>query len=81
MATNLMEYIKIQWDDIHHSRNQDWKVLAIIAGVFYGLLKISPTVIPLQIALTISGLIACGMGIYMTVIHWTIFLRQNADNC
>ncbi|MDI6791314.1 MAG: hypothetical protein QME81_00375 [bacterium] len=34
---DLMEYIKIQWADIHHTRNQEWKVLVIIVGVFYAL--------------------------------------------
>jgi len=30
----ILAYMEQQWDDIHHSRNQDWKVLVIIVGIF-----------------------------------------------
>ena len=50
---NLLEFIRIQWDDIHHSRNQDWKVLAIIGGAFYVLLQTTNPAF--QIAATIFG--------------------------
>lgn len=29
-----LEYIRIQWADIHHSRNQVWQALVIIAGIY-----------------------------------------------
>lgn len=76
MQIDLMEYIKIQWTDIHHTRNQDWKVLVIILGTFYALFKVSPKHIWLHIAITIFGLVACGMGIYMSLIHWLIFYSK-----
>jgi len=75
-VTDLMEYIRIQWTDIHHTRNQEWKVLVIIVGIFYALFKISPTDIWLHVAITILGLIACGMGIYMNLAHWLIFYSK-----
>jgi glucan phosphoethanolaminetransferase (alkaline phosphatase superfamily) len=75
---DLLEYIKIQWADIHHSRNQDWKVLVIIIGIFYALFKVSPEHIWLHIAITSLGLIACGMGIYMSLIHWLIIYAKRA---
>jgi len=67
---DLMEYIKVQWADIHHSRNQEWRVLVIIIGIFYALFKINPEYICLHVAITILGLFACGMGIYMSLVHW-----------
>jgi hypothetical protein len=72
----LLEYIKIQWADLHHSRNQDWKVLVIIIGIFYALFKVSPENTWLHIAITGLGLIACGMGIYMSLTHWLIFYNK-----
>jgi len=73
---DLMEYIKIQWADIHHTRSQDWKVLVIILGVFYALFNVSPKYLWLHVAITIFGLVACGMGIYMSLIHWLIFYSK-----
>ncbi|MDD5772445.1 MAG: hypothetical protein PHX78_03165 [bacterium] len=74
---DLLEYIKIQWEDIHHSRNQEWRVLAIIIGIFYALFNINPASYnELHIAITILGLIACGMGVYMSVIHWFLFYNK-----
>lgn len=73
---DLLEYIKIQWADLHHTRNQDWKVLVIIIGIFYALFKVSPEHTWLHIAITCLGLIACGMGIYMSLIHWLIFYAK-----
>jgi hypothetical protein len=70
---NLMEYIKVQWTDIHHTRNQEWKVLVIIIGIFYALFKVNPEHRWLHVAITFLGLIACGMGIYMCLVHWGIF--------
>lgn len=73
---DLMEYIKVQWTDIHNTRNQDWKVLVIIVGIFYALFRISPQNFWLHIAVTISGLIASGMGIYMSLSHWWLIFSK-----
>ena len=70
---DLMEYIKIQWADIHHTRNQEWKVLVIIIGVFYAFFNVNIQHVTLHIAISIVGLIACGIGIYMSIVHWLIF--------
>jgi len=80
--SDLMEYIKVQWADIHHSRNQEWKILAVLGAVFASLLATSldPLV---QVAITIFGLVVCVMGIYITVAHWMIFYskRQFITQC
>jgi len=73
---DLMEYIKIQWADIHHTRNQEWKVLVIIIGIFYALFKVNPEHKWLHVAITFFGLIASGMGIYMCLAHWLILYSK-----
>jgi len=40
MIERNLEYIKLQWADIHHSRQQEWKALAVIAGIFYALAQV-----------------------------------------
>lgn len=75
-AVDLMEYIKIQWTDIHHTRNQDWKVLVILIGIFYALFAVNIERFWLHLAITLLGLLACGMGIYMGLIHWLIFYSK-----
>lgn len=72
--SDLIEYIKIQWADIHHSRNQEWKILAIIGGSFYILLQ--TTNIILQMVAMILGLVACLLGIYISIMHWAIFYSK-----
>ena len=54
---DLVEYIKVQWADIHHTRNADWKVLIIIIGVFYALFNVDPKTTELQVAIVVVGLI------------------------
>ena len=34
MNEHIMDYIKLQWEDIHHSRQQEWQALGVIAGNF-----------------------------------------------
>ena len=72
---DLIEYIKIQWTDIHYTRNQEWKILAIIGGVFAALF-IKPMDSFLQIAITTFGLIVCIIGTYISIAHWIIFYSK-----
>lgn len=74
--SDLMEYIKIQWADIHHTRNQDWKILVIIVGIFYALFNVPIEYVWLHGAIIFLGLVACGMGIYMSLTHWIIFYSK-----
>ncbi|MFQ5645723.1 MAG: hypothetical protein ACE5GM_02230 [bacterium] len=73
---DLIEYIKIHWADIHHSRNQDWKILILIAGIFYILFKIPDNNNSLYLLMVVLGLVACGMGAYISISHWFIFYRK-----
>lgn len=73
---NLMEYIKIQWADIHHSRNQDWKILLIILSIFYALLNVNFEQISLRIGITLLGLIASAIGVYISLMHWRLLYSK-----
>lgn len=33
-ADQIIEYIKLQWVDIQHSRTQEWTIFALVAGIF-----------------------------------------------
>lgn len=79
MATNkfdLIEYIRILWTDIHHTRNQEWKILAIIIGGVFAALFVKPMDSHLQMAITIFGLIVCIIGAYISIAHWIIFYSK-----
>ncbi len=71
-SSDLVQFMKIEWTDIHHSRNQEWRFLAIIAAAFAALF-VFPMSLTLQIAVTVFGLILCLMGIYISIAHWIIF--------
>lgn len=62
--STILEYIKIQWQDIHHSRLQEYTVFGLVAAVFYALSKtgdvnkeLQPLVIWVGFFFSIIGLI------------------------
>lgn len=73
--SDLMEYIKVQWDDIHHSRNQEWRLVAILGGILWGLSKesLDPC---FHKVIAILGLVVSSMGIYTSYAHWKIFYSK-----
>jgi len=74
--SDLMDYIKVQWADIHHSRNQEWKILLIIAGVFYALFKIKLEYREFHTIIALLGLGICSIGIYVAISHWILFQNK-----
>jgi hypothetical protein len=80
--SDLMEYIKVQWDDIHHSRKQEWQFLLPLVGIFAGLFTTTVSE-HLQVPLSLLGLVVCSLGLYTSVAHWTIFYskRQLIRQC
>ncbi len=74
-----MECMKLQWADIHHSRNQDWKALLAIIGVFSALFYLNGSAFDgkdtywIQTFGAVGGVLACGVGGYMSFAHWRIF--------
>jgi len=79
---DLMEFIKVQWDDIHHSRNQEWKVLALLVPV-YASFFVRTLDSRIRMAIAFLGLIVCVVGLFMSLSHWIIFYnkRQIISQC
>jgi len=72
---DFIHYIRILWNDIHHSRNQEWKFIAIITGVFASLFVESPFV-ELKVTIVCVGLIVCSLGLYTSISHWIVFYSK-----
>lgn len=72
--SDLMEFIKTEWADIHHSRNQEWKVLAMI-GVSLYLLSQADS-LSLRIVAIAIGIVTCAVGILISIKHWAIFYSK-----
>jgi hypothetical protein len=76
VVSDLIEYIKIQRASIHHSRNQEWRILVVVLSVFYALFNVPGDAKSLHIAITVLGLIACGIAAYVSYAHWLGFFRK-----
>lgn len=68
---HLLEIIKDEWADIHHTRNQEWTSLAIIGGIIYILFQAEN--LCLQQAIAGLGIIVCILSILMSFRHWLLF--------
>jgi hypothetical protein len=76
-----LTYIQIQWDDIHHSRLQEWTLLATVMGIFlviFGdkvlpLEKPSPEVLLVKLSLSIFGFLVALIGAMISWQHSKIF--------
>ncbi len=71
--SDVTDYIKTQWDDIHHSRNQDWRILQLIGGVFIALIIKAGIPKDFRIAIVVVGLIISLIGFYVSIAHFIIF--------
>ena len=69
-----IEYIKLQWADIHHSRLQDWSYIGVIAGVLYAIVNIQNP--ELRIGLSLLGLLSSVLGAAMAWQHYRIFIDK-----
>jgi hypothetical protein len=72
--STAIEYIKLQWEDIHHSRLQDWSYIGVIAGVIYGIVNTQTT--ELKLGLSLLGLISSALGAFMAWQHYQIFMDK-----
>lgn len=72
--STAIEYIKLQWADIHHSRLQDWSYIGVIAGVLYAIVNISQP--ELRIGLSLLGLLSSILGASMAWQHYHIFMDK-----
>jgi len=72
--SNAIAYIKLQWEDIHHSRLQDWSYIGVIAGVFYAIANIHD--LGLLIGFGSLGFLSSVLGASMAWQHYQIFIDK-----
>jgi hypothetical protein len=74
----LLEVYKAQWEDIHHSRNQDWELSKLILAGFLGLSGLTAfTNASVLIALlSISFILLSILGILVTIRHKNLFAEK-----
>lgn len=72
--SDLMELMKIQLEDIHHTRNQEWTILAMIGISFYFLSQAAN--LAFRIVAIVFGIATCIIGIAVSIKHWAIFYRN-----
>jgi len=69
----MLDYIKIQWADIRHSRLQEWSALGVVGGVMYALVNLETTSVQPKILLGLLGLLGAIIGASMSWQHYHIF--------
>jgi hypothetical protein len=70
--SDTSDYINAQWNDIHHSRIQDWRIILLISGIVTALIvKERPP--EFTTCFLIVGPILSLIGFYISVTHWIIF--------
>ena len=74
MNEHALEYIKIQWADIHHSRQQEWKALGVVAGIFFAIANVQDP--RARIFLGLLGISSSFLGACISWQHHTIFLGK-----
>jgi hypothetical protein len=84
MVERNLEYIRLQWADIHHSRQQEWKALAAAAGIYLAMAQIDlPEAQPAldaalgaRIFLGLLGFLSAFLGACISWQHHTAFLHK-----
>lgn len=71
-----LQYIKTEWDDIHHSRHQEWKALGAIAAILATLSQLSSSPLGLKVFLCFLGFIFSILGAWMALQHRKIMMTK-----
>lgn len=74
MNEYTLEYIKLQWADIHHSRQQEWKALGVIAGIFYALVNVQDP--EARFFLGLLGILSSFLAASISWQHHMVFLEK-----
>jgi mannose-6-phosphate isomerase-like protein (cupin superfamily) len=79
-AETLVSLIKNDWEDIHHSRNQDWKFWAVLAAVGAGLATFAgkPEQMSVIGCLLLAGGLVSGVGALVSWSHWELLCKKTA---
>jgi hypothetical protein len=80
MVKRNLEYIKLEWTDIHHSRQQEWGALVIIAGIFYAIARVEPDYpgnpLEAKIFLGLLGVFSAFLGAWICWQHHEILQQK-----
>jgi hypothetical protein len=79
MIERNLQYISLQWADIHHSRQQEWKALAVIAGIFYAIAQVDllqPEGLVAKSLLGAVGVLGAFIGACISWQHHRFFLDK-----
>ena len=74
--SSRLDYIRIQWEDIHHCRQQTWQALVIVAGVFAGVGQLGGAQPVLTTCLAVAGAVIAALSAYMTWQHREIMTQK-----
>ena len=74
----LAEIYRVQWADVHHSRNQDWELIKVILAGILGLSGISTFSNSNQLVddLSIGFIFICILGAFVTIHHKSLFKEK-----
>lgn len=72
----LLEYIRIQWTDIHHCRNQTWQALVIIAGIYAALGQLNNALNDFIPLIALAGAIISALAATISKQHRIIMLQK-----
>jgi hypothetical protein len=80
MIKRNLEYIRIEWADIHHSRQQEWGILVIIAGIFYAMAQVDPELgehlLHTKLFLSVLGILGAFLGARICWQHYEILQHK-----
>lgn len=79
MIKRNLEYIKLEWADIHHSRQQEWSALVVIAGIFYAIARVDlppPQSLEAKIFLGLLGVLSAFLGAWICWQHHEILQQK-----
>ncbi len=75
----LIESIRIQWEDLHHSRRQVWQALVVVAGIFAALGQLGKTRLDLVAYLAFAGALVSVIAASICWQHRTIMIHKISD--
>lgn len=73
-----LEYIKLEWADIHHSRQQEWTAVVAIGGIFYALSQVDSQA---RAFLGVIGILSAFLGACISWQHHKILLQKISVIC
>jgi hypothetical protein len=80
MIKRNLEYIKLEWADIHHSRQQEWGALVAVAGIFYAIAQVEPDYpgnpLEAKIFLGLLGILSAFLGAWVCWQHHEILQQK-----